>query len=68
MISWVPEFTGNTSKIVDALLKIAENQLAGSTIKIEIGNDEIEETNVKRSQLIEAMDKVQEMAILAGNL
>lgn len=68
LVAWVAEFSGNVGKIVDALLKVAENQLAGSKIKIKYGDKEIEVSGVKRSQLMETLEQVQSMAQSAANL
>jgi len=67
-IMWVAEIAGGTSKIVDALLKVAENQLAGTSLKVKYGNTEIEISNMKRSQLMQALDKAQQVAQAAANL
>ena len=62
------EFGGVTSKVADALIGQAQNQLAGASVKVKIGEIEVEVGNLKRGQIMEVLDKAAEISRLSSGL
>ncbi len=65
---WILEFTGDAAKAGDKLIEQATKELAGAAVKIQIDSTVIEVSNVNRSQVIEVMEKAQQVAQQAKSL
>jgi len=67
-LKWIFKFTGDVGKVGDKLIDQATKQLAGATVKVQIGTATIEVTNANRSQLIDVLKQAQAIARQAGDL
>ncbi|MCE8423243.1 MAG: hypothetical protein J5U19_10950 [Candidatus Methanoperedens sp.] len=67
-LTLVVEFIGGSAKFADALQEQLTNQMAGATMKVQVGSTIIEVTNANRSQVADLLEKAIKGARDADNL
>lgn len=66
--TWILEFTGGSAKAADALLEQATSQLAGASVKVQIGDRIVVVDGINRSQVLEVMKQAEQLATDARSL
>jgi hypothetical protein len=62
VLKWVLKFTGDAGKLGEALVQQATKQLAGATVKIQLGQTIVEVSNANRSQVLAILKQASDLA------